>query len=240
MTPLIDFTPESLKAVARSRRRARAWAALYVGTLLVLGAVYLGVTAGRSHREAERAEVSRLLRLEWARNEEAQKLLTEIRAIEEAINRYDRLASPVRASDVVGTIGALLPEHLSLTAMTLTPRTEKVMIPAAGTPGAPGGTPGGTPKRPVTRTISYLAVEIEGISPGDIELAELVSQLERCPLFSSVTMDFAKSAVVDGVQARAFRVSARVDFDNRFTFRDAPPSGGAVVEEPTEAKGGRP
>lgn len=230
MTPLIDFTPESFKAIARARRQARAWAALYVGTLLILGALYLGATAGRSHREAERDEVARLLRQEWERNEEAQRLLKEIRGIEEAINRYDKLASPVRAGDVVGTVGSLLPERLSLTALTLTPRSEKVLVTASDGAAA-------SAKKQSTRTVSYLAVELEGISAGDTELAILVSRLEDCPLFSQVTMDFAKSATVDGTPGRAFRVSARVDFDNRFTFRPAEHGADSVVEQPAAGKG---
>lgn len=214
---MIDLIPASFRAGQRARRRFRAWVSAYLLALSVVAGAYFVVNAGRSQALAERDLLARQLQLEWDRNKEAQRLLGEIHAVEAAITRYDRLAAPVSASAVVGTIGELLPKSVSLTALTLTPRTEKVL---AKTP--QGGQPGAAPPKPQAVTMSYLIVEMEGISPSDADLAQLVSALEGCGLFGSVGMDFARSATIDGTPARAFRVSARVDFQKHYTFNAEP------------------
>lgn len=225
MTPFVDFIPSSFRAAARARRRARLWFSAYGTAALCVGAAYTAVSAGRTQAEATRNELDRQLQHEWDRNKEAQRLLHEIQSIEEAITRFDRLASPVRTVDVVGTVGSLLPKSVTLTALTLVPRSEKLAIKAA-----PG--PAGTPK-PTSKTINYLAIEVEGVVPDDAELASLVSALESCPLFSSVGMDFARSTAIDATPARAFRVSARVDFGRLYSFAPAEPPMQAPA--PTEA-----
>lgn len=215
----VDLTPSGFRATQRARRAARAWVGLYVGTALVLAGSYVGVTAGRSQRERERDHLAGQLKQEWERNKEAQRLLGEIHRVEETITRYDRLASPVRASDVVGTIGSMLPPSITLTSLTLTPRQDRITVPAA-----PGSD---SKKKTEVRTLNYLAVELEGVVTTDGELAGLVLALESCPLFDRVAMDFARSTEVDGTPARAFRLSARVDFTKHYAFLPAPSGGEA-------------
>lgn len=219
MTLFVDFIPSGFRAAARARRRARLWISAYGTAALCIAASYAAVSTGRSQAQATRMELDRQLQHEWDRNKEAQRLLAEIQSIEEAITRFDRLASPVRTVDVLGTIGALLPESAALTALTLVPRNEKLAIkPVPGAAGNP---------KPTSKTVHYLAVEVEGVVPNDAELASLVSALEGCPLFASVGMDFARSTTIDATPARAFRVSARVDFGRLYSF--APPASETVA-----------
>ncbi len=227
MTMFVDLVPSSFRAAGRARRRSRLWITAYGIGLMSIGAGYFAVSAGQSHAEAIRDDLARQLQLEWDRNKEAQRLLSEIHAVEEAVTRYDRLASPVRAVDVVGTLGGLLPRNITLTALTLVPRSEKITLKA------PGQSPGAaalTGAKPTIKTMNYLAVEVEGVAPSDADLALLVSALEGCELFTSVGMDFARSTMVDGTAGRAFRVSARVDFSRHYAFKGEP-------ERPTPADG---
>ncbi|MFM9956546.1 MAG: hypothetical protein ACKVZJ_00585 [Phycisphaerales bacterium] len=212
--PMIDLIPASFRAGQRARRRVRTWASAYLGVATIIGGAYFVVSAGRSQALVERDVLASQLALEWERNKEAQRLLGEIHAVEAAITRYDRLAAPVSASDVVGTLGGLLPKSVSLTALTLTPRSEKVLSKPAANAGAAVSA-----AKPQSVTLSYLVVEMEGIAPSDSDLAQLVSALEGCGLFGTVGMDFARSATIDGTPGRAFRVSARVDFQRHYTFR---------------------
>lgn len=209
MSLFVDFTPAEFRAAMRRRAQIRVWIGAYVGAVLVLGGAYVAVTAGGAQRRAERDQLAAQLTQEWERNKEAQRLLKEIRQVEAAITRYDRLASPVRASDVVGTIGALLPDSVTLTGLTLTPRTDRTPPP----PPKPGA------KKTEAVVRSFLAIELEGIAPGDGDLAGLVSALERSELFDAVSMDYARSLDADGTPARSFRVSARVDLSQRFQFK---------------------
>lgn len=215
--PMIDLIPASFRAGQRARRRVRSWVSAYLLAASGVGGTHFVVNAGRSQALAERELLAQQLQLEWDRNKEAQRLLGEIHAVEAAITRYDRLAAAVSASNVVGTIGGLLPRTVSLTALTLTPRTEKV-----ATKPSQAAHRGAGPAKPQVVTLSYLVVEMEGIAPSDADLAQLVAALEGSGLFGSVGMDFARSATIDGIPGRAFRVSARVDFQRHYTFRADP------------------
>jgi Tfp pilus assembly protein PilN len=220
----VDLVPSSFRAAGRARRRARMWVSAYALTAAGITTGYFVVSAGHAHATATRDELARQLQQEWDRNKEAQRLLSEIHAVEEAVTRYDRLAAPVRTVDVVGTLGGLLPRNITLTALTMAPRSEKITIkPPQPAPGTPPGTVPGPPAKPTSRTMNYLAVEIEGVAPSDSDLASLVSALEGCDLFVNVGMDFARSTSVDGTPARSFRVSARVDFGRHYAFKGTEP-----------------
>lgn len=219
---MIDLIPGSFRAGERARRRVRLWVSAYAGVAALVAGAYFVVSAGRAQATAERDLLAQQLQMEWDRNKEAQRLLGEIHAVEEAITRYDRLAAPVRACDVVGTLGSLLPKSVSLTALTLTPRSEKVLSKPAPT------AKGAAASKPQPVTLSYMVVELEGIAPSDAELAQLVSALEGCGLFGSVGMDYARSATIDGTAGRAFRVSSRVDFQKMYSFKGDPHDSGAA------------
>lgn len=237
MTMFVDLVPSSFRAAGRARRRSRLWVTAYGLALLSIGAGYFAVSAGHSHASAIHEDLDRQLQLEWDRNKEAQRLLSEIRAVEEAVTRYDRLASPVRSVDVVGTLGGLLPKNVTLTALTLVPRTEKLTIKAPGqTPGAAAQT--GT--KPTIKTMNYLAVEVEGVAPSDSDLAALVSALEGCPLFVNVGMDYARSTTIDGTAGRSFRVSARVDYASHYAFKPDAAATSAPAQADAASEGAQP
>jgi Tfp pilus assembly protein PilN len=223
VTMFVDLVPSSFRAAGRARRRARMWVSAYALAAAGITTGYFVVSAGHAHATATRDDLARQLQQEWDRNKEAQRLLSEIHAVEEAVTRYDRLAAPVRTVDVVGTLGGLLPTNITLTALTMAPRSEKITIkPPQPPPGATAATaPGTPPAKPTSRTMNYLAVEVEGVAPSDADLAGLVSALEGCDLFVNVGMDYARSTSVDGTPARSFRVSARVDFGRHYAFKGA-------------------
>jgi hypothetical protein len=183
-----------------------------VGVLVVIGA-WWGSGVGLGERRAEVDALRARVQEKWERNEEAQGLVEEIEAISATIMRYNRLAWPVRVSRVIDTIAGEMPGSATLTTLTFTPREDTVRPPS----GARG-------KDAEPRVERYLLVELEGVAPGDGAVARVVSGIERHPLFERVVLDFARSVEIDGVEARSFRATCRVDLDERYRFADA--SGG--------------
>lgn len=208
MTRFVDFTPASCRAKARERRAIRLWVSTFLGTVGIMAGAFGAINAGHSHRVAEREGLASQLKLQWDRNEEAKKLLVQVHKLDADITRYNKLASPLRASEVVAMLGAALPEKVSLTSLTLSPRQEK-LAPAPAKPGERPAAP---------RILSQIAVEVDGVAPTDGDVSALMSALETNPVFSNVAMEFARSTVIDGIAARAFRVSGRIDLSNRYAF----------------------
>ena len=153
------------------------------------------------------------LRERLERNEEAQALVREINDLEHVIRRYNKLAWPIRVSEVMDVLGTLTPDAVTLRSLTMTPRELRKR--------------GATPSEEEKETL--LIVELEGVAPNDAEVAVMVSGLEGHELFSKVSLDFTRSAEVEGQGAREFRVTSVIDLDARYEFVAAgAPEGGAL------------
>ncbi len=211
MSGQIDLIPASCRAALGRRARVRGWIGAYSGVVLALGAAFMVVRAGEPRLEAERQRLDNEVQQKWLRNAEVQELVGRINELSGHIARYDRLAWPVRVSDVIAALGEQIPESLTLTSLTLTPRHEGGRVTRSKPrPGAKAT------EEPVTKSV--LAVEIEGIAPDDFALALLVSGIEAHPLFKAVALDFARSRVVDGREARGFRVTCEIDLSVQYAF----------------------
>jgi len=222
MTLTWDLMPDRCRSIFARRRARRMWVRAYMicGTLALTasGAMHLQVRS----REIQRSQLAAQVEEHWNRNEEAKKLRDEIKELEATITRYQRLAWPVRVTDAIGVLAPLVPAEATLTSLTIVPKQEKIEEPVRS-PDAKGD----KPKRrgPVpTRTI--LSIEIEGIAKTDADVARFVQGVESTALFSGVGLDFSRSREVDGIEAREFRLTCRIDMSRRVVFVDSDPTEG--------------
>lgn len=212
MSVQIDLIPQSCRVALGRRARIRRWIGVYALGIGGVVAACISTAATESNRAKERDALQRDVRMKWEQNEEAQRVWKQIQELEGTIARYERLAWPVRITDVIAVIGEQLPQSLALTSLTLTPRQESVSV-------SRGRARDKTKKPELPRTL--MAIEIEGVAPTDLALSQFVSGIEAHPMFRSVVLDFARSRQVDGVDARGFRVTCEVDLSARYTFVDA-------------------
>ncbi len=215
MSRAVNLMPENCRLTLGRRDRIRRWTIIYAGVVAVLGSGAWVLYQGQGARIERREALTRQLREAWDRNEEAQRLLTRSRELGDAIDRYTRLAWPVRVSEVIDTLAAELPKGVSLTSLSMTPREEgRRGRTAAGSKGKDSAD-----RKPESR--SFLVVELEGVSPSDSEVAGYVSALDQHPLFENVAMDYARSSTVRNTEARAFRVTATINLSREYAFMDA-------------------
>lgn len=212
-----DLMPESCRTLFNRRRRVRRWIVSYAMACVLLGTTVAGLVVSNASKQQERDALAAQVEVHWMRNEEARALLEEIRDLESSIARFNRLAWPVRVSDAIGVIESIVPPSTTLTSLTLVPREERVR-PGKRHKGE------GEPEPPKT----FLAIEIEGFAIDDLDVAQAVRSLEEHRMFSKVNLDFARSRDVDGIDARAFRLSCEIDLSMRYRFVDA--SGDEVFE----------
>lgn len=208
-----DLLPMSCRAAFNRRRLVRRWVVAYVMTAVVLGTLTGVFEFGNVSKQKERDALSAQVEVRWMQNEEARALLETIRELEASIARFNRLAWPVRVSDAIGVMSPQVPESATLTSLTFVPRKERV----GG--GRKRGRDRGKSDGPEERR--YLALELEGFALDDLDVATLVSALEGHPLFSEVSLDYSRPRSVDGLDARAFRLSCRIDLMRRYSFAEA-------------------
>lgn len=228
MSRAVNLMPEGCRLTLGRRERIRRWTIIYTGAVVALAAGAWLLYQGQGARIERREALARQLREAWDRNEEAQQLLTRSRDLNDAIDRYTRLAWPVRVSEVIDALAAELPTGVSLTSLSMTPREEG----RRGRPTSSTKSKESSEKRLESR--SFLVVELEGVSPSDSEVAGYVSALDAHPLFESVAMDYARSSKVRDAEARAFRVTATINLSREYAFVDAagaPPIADAPTPE---------
>ncbi len=224
MSMLIDLMPDRCRESLGRRRRVRRWITAFLCASAIFGAVHWTQHARSASLEREHRRLADSVKEAWDRNQEVQRLLVEIQHAEDSITRYNRLAWPVRVGDVVAAIGATIPPSVSLTSLAITPREER----RAAAPRKPGDAQAAAPAEgPKT----FMVIEAEGVTPDDAGLASLVSGLEASPLFSKVSLDYARSGVVDGIEARLFRLTTEIDLSVRYSLSQTGSAAAAPTEE---------
>lgn len=211
MTQMIDFMPESSRARHVQRQRTRQWIVLYVTTIvgMALSWALLGV-AERRMRAGVFAQQAHLQMVSHQRTRAAEIRSRVARLLAEQA-RHDALVWPVRLGGVIESVGEVVPETVTLTSLSITPRQLRRL--------------GAMPSR--ANDDSRLAVEIRGVALTDLDLATFLAGIEEHPLFSSVAVDFARETTVAEQPVREFGVTCEIELSVRYRFEDGAPASAA-------------
>lgn len=201
--PGLDLMPRSCREAIIRRSWTRRWVAAYLAVIIAMIGARWALSVTSSARAQTLAGISAKVDENLKRNKERTRLLKEIEQTQTMIDRYNRVAWPVRVSDIVGSIAQCMPDSVTLSSFAVTPRRVNA-----------------SRKRGEQDQV-YLVVELEGIAPDDMQLAEFVSGLESHGLFYKVTLDFARSTTVREIGARAFRMSTEIDLQKTYEFAKA-------------------
>ncbi len=206
MTHLIDLMPESCRGRIRRRKATQRWIAAYA---IVGGAVAILATTSHIAQASRLSRVKALreaVQLDAGQRVEADKIEKQLSAIRHTIDRQARLASPVRVSDVIAVIGAVMPRSVSLTSLSVTPRVDRGPLRArSGSQQEARGEPEGR-----------LIVELTGVAPDDVHMANLVAGLESHPMFMRISIDHARKSVIRGTEGREFGLTCEIDLSAQF------------------------
>jgi hypothetical protein len=213
---MIDFMPESSRARFTQRRRTRQWVVLFATTVagMALSWALLGVAESRM-RAGVFAQQAHLQMVSHQRTRAAEIRSRVARLLAEQA-RHDALVWPVRLGGVIESVGQVVPETVTLTSLSITPRQLRRLGAVAAS--SSGGE-------------SRLAVEIRGLAMTDLDLASFLAGLEQHPLFSSVAVDFAREARVGEQPAREFGVTCEIELSVRYRFEDGAPATATAAEE---------
>lgn len=214
MSRPIDLIPAKCRDVLNRRLMVRRWTLVYVLTATALFGTHWFMSLANRARARERDSLAVKVKINWSRSEIVNRLLEEISTIESSMARFNRLAWPIRATEVVDAVASSTPTAVALTALSVTPREEK----PAPTGGRKRESKQAEPPPP-PRTL--MVIEIEGIAPDDAAIAALVAGLDANPLFTGVRLDYTRDREADGMHARGFRVTSEIDLSHRYLFVDA-------------------
>lgn len=232
MNACVDLLPRSCREALGRRNLIRRWILAYAATGVVLSAAYVLLGTGSRVLSTLRDQLASQVKENLARSEVVSNLLAEIASVESAITRYNRLAWPIRTTDVINTITTTMPVEATLTELSITPREDRQPAGAGarGRRGESGGKQGARNEPPRMLMI----VELEGVAVSDAVVARFVSGLDASSLFSRVSLDFTRVRPADATIAtdcRGFRITCEVDLTAQFTVVEAGDASASAADD---------
>ncbi|HUU93529.1 MAG TPA: PilN domain-containing protein [Phycisphaerae bacterium] len=236
-----NFLPDDYLQRRGLRRANWMCVGIAAGTLVLLGAVVAfvlvrswGIAGVRLLTEVQYQEASR--QIEDLKQLEARKvgLLHKVELSTALLERVPR-------SHVLARLTNHLPEHTSLTSMTMQLEETKVKVddPADGAAGGkkPRGARG--KNQPGVARITRLRFRLDGLAETDVQVAEYISRLHTDPLFEAVDLQFSEEfPYKEGVTMRRFQMSLLLSEDAEKVLEslgDEP--AGVADSSPTDTKG---
>ena len=204
----VDFLPERIRAQRAKRQRIVRQGyllAVCTGALVLLACV-------RQERISEaRAELAILTGR--AANTRQQLLLRGSLERQQAelmiMKRIEQdLGSRVNVLDVLSELETLMPESIALMNLTLETKEVRIPIKVTNTKQTVRIAFGRPLKK--ERVIRRIRLTLEGISPTDVDIANLIGQISASRLFEDVNMGYARNVVCRDRQAREFKASSYI------------------------------
>lgn len=212
----IDFLPPSYHEQRAGRGLARRRWVLIALTALAL----TGWAVARHKQSSELAWRTAALESQAQTTQQKRGEMEKLRAERKALLYQQKvqrqISQPVAVSQAIATLGRQLPDSAGLTSLLVTahrpppkpledPDDKKAKRPAKKKPDAQDEVPP-----------DYLAIEVQGLAPDDVTVANLVNTMSEHPLFEKVTMNFSRVDTRGDLISRRFQISAEVPLDRRY------------------------
>jgi len=208
----VNFLPDWYVESGRRRAHMQRMTAAVAMLAVVLG-TFIVLTRSEKH---ELEEYHRALLQQTAA---AEGQLTEVTKLQNAraelvrqVKTYRQLARPLNVSDVNAALAALTPEAICLTELTIEAQTRERRRAVPGQVDAAG--------KPLYQRESYqiFRIDVQGVAPTDVQIANYVGQLAACPLFRDVQMAQSRQGKIGEALTREFRIHLSVPLDREFRF----------------------
>jgi Tfp pilus assembly protein PilN len=221
----INFLP-AVYLQQRLRRAAR----LRQGALLsamILG-IAVGVAQTWNYRRAlthQHQTMLDLLATTKAQLTEVDKLEQARTTLARQIEIHRELHQPINYTELLGTLAAHTPEAVSLRRLVVANEKVAVSRPATAEDAAKARAAGLKAPKTVTDSQWITRVELDGVAPSDIEVANFIGAVAGSRLFQNVKLTFSRQGVVRRTACREFQVRMEVPLDCQ--YRPSPEVAGA-------------
>jgi Tfp pilus assembly protein PilN len=210
----INFLPDSyLRNQSRQRRIYRQCTLVLLLIIALTGwwlAQYGRTEAVRRYALSLEAEVVA------ARNQmnELNKLRLEQQQLTHQLNIQRELAQPVSHTQIMAVLAQLLPPSVGLTDVTMAvDQPAPTAVASTHTSSKRKQSKQQTAPR---KTPSFVRVDLVGLAPDDLAIANLVGDLSEHPLFEQVTLRYSRSIEFQNLMGREFRIMIAVPLDCQY------------------------
>ncbi len=212
----IDFLPQAYheERIRNARRHKRWFMILMVAVMLV------GWGISRQRQSSELAWRADALEAQAYATKQKQSEMTKLQ-MERKSKRYQlkiqrQLDQPVTVTQAVAVLGQLMPDSSGLTRVKVkTHRPAPIPLPD---PDEKKNKRNSRRKPAVDpeQVKDFIQLDVYGIAPDDVAVANMVNSMSDHPLFEKVTMHFSRVGERNELKGRSFRVGAQVPLDRRY------------------------
>lgn len=205
----VDFLPEKCRIRQLRRHRRTRYVSLLAALALAVLAGWAVLAQQTSSLAAKAQAIEHQLKSLRAKQLEVNRLAAQRRQLIAQVKRQHQLGMAVRDAQIITALANHMPATISLTDVSMRYHTGAAAANGSHHPGQRGVKP-------------TLAINIQGIAPDDMTVADFVSTLTRDPLFSKVTMRFSRPTTRGSVLGREFELTMSVDLTRQFVAAAIP------------------
>jgi Tfp pilus assembly protein PilN len=208
----INFLPQSFLDTQNRRLRLFREIAILSGMVLIGLAMFAGQSGRVMSIRNQVERKSEELAAAELRSAEVAKLKVQQQNLKLQLAVHDGLAMPLNMSSILASIAHLLPERMALTEITCSADSPKLDLSELKKTSAT--TKKSSKKKVVIKPVErVMQIQVMGLSPSDVDVANLVGALSASPIFQNVKMRYSKGASIEKVMAREFRLEMEVSLD---------------------------
>lgn len=208
----INFLPQSFLESQNRRQRLFREVAILCGMVLIGIALFAGqsgqVMSVRKLTEQKKDELTAAK----LRSKEVARLKGQQLNLKLKLAVHEGLSMPLNMSSIMATIADVLPDRMALTEITCAAEEPKLDL-AALKPDQNAKKKPAKNAKPVKPEEHYMQIQLMGISPSDVDVANFVGTLSASPIFQNVKMRYSKTTRIGKVTAREFRIEMEVSLD---------------------------
>lgn len=221
----VNFLPASYTRRQKLRSSKKRQAALAI--LMIAGMAILTVQTWRERAELQAHHDEQKTALVTTKQTitEVEKLHNDKAELSELVAIHRELYQPINYSQVTGTLGSLTPASIVLRGVgvetqkiTTTRKMSEAEYEAAK---KAAGSRRGKVKNTVATTRSVITVDLAGLAPSDVDVANFIGELAASNVFQNVKMVFSREGEWEGRVTREFRIKMEVPLDRLYVGPDA-------------------
>ena len=217
----INFVPDDY---VQQKRANRSNILYFMLLLAMLGAI--GITFGfiKMRQESVHKELAQLdARMSKAREQIAQleELKAKSKTMMSTMVVTAELLEPVPRSIILASLTNNLPSGVSLLDFQLKEKEIKVLRPSASTKtSSKYAKTTQTNQAQSQEKTAETDIDIKGIAPSDIQVADFIARLDNAILFDDVSLVESKEVEIEKIKYRQFHLKATIRSDLTLTKED--------------------
>ena len=209
----INFLPQSFLEAQKRKQRLFREVSILGGMVLIAIALFAGQAGQVASIRNLIIQKQDELAAAKIRSLEVAKLTQQQQALKLKLAVNDGLTMPLNPSALLAVISEMLPTQMALTEITFSADAPKLDLSSLKKDRSAKKVKKSKKKVAHKHVPKVMKIQMMGLSPSDVDVANLVGALSASPVFQNVKMNYSKTKKIANATAREFRLEMGMAMD---------------------------